>query len=332
MNISGKSILLTGGTGSFGKSFVKYLISKYKNIKRLIIFSRDELKQYEMQKDFSDKKYKFLRYFIGDVRDYERLLLAMRDVDIVVHAAALKQVTTAEYNPFEVIKTNILGTQNIVQASLKTNINKAILLSTDKASSPANLYGASKLCADKLFISANNMAGKQNINFSVIRYGNVMGSRGSVIPSFLEQSNQNKFFVTHKNMTRFNITLKKSVELVEYVIKNAVGGEIFIPKIPSYKILDLTKAINPKAKIFYTGIREGEKVHEDLISINDNNHTYDAGKNYIICPFNKKLKNKIIKKFNARIVKKNFFYNSGTNTDFLNPKDLKLLIKNMDKV
>ncbi len=332
MNITGKSILLTGGTGSFGKSFVKHLISKYKNIKRLIIFSRDELKQYEMQKDFSDKKYKFLRYFIGDVRDYERLLLAMRDVDIVVHAAALKQVTTAEYNPFEVIKTNILGTQNIVQASLKTNINKAILLSTDKASSPANLYGASKLCADKLFISANNMTGKQNINFSVIRYGNVMGSRGSVIPSFLEQSNQNKFFVTHKNMTRFNITLKKSVELVEYVIKNAVGGEIFIPKIPSYKILDLTKAINPKAKIFYTGIREGEKVHEDLISINDNNHTYDAGKNYIICPFNKKLKNKIIKKFNARIVKKNFFYNSGTNTDFLNPKDLKLLIKNMDKV
>jgi len=332
MNISGKSILLTGGTGSFGTAFVKYLTSKYKNIKRLIIFSRDELKQYEMQKNFSDKKYKFLRYFIGDVRDYDRLLLAMRDVDIIVHAAALKQVTTAEYNPFEVIKTNIIGTQNIIQAALERNIKKVILLSTDKASSPANLYGASKLCADKLFISANNLVGKQNISFSVVRYGNVMGSRGSVIPFFLKQSNQNKFFVTHKDMTRFNITLKKSVELVEYVIKNSVGGEIFVPKIPSYKILDLAKAINPKAKIVYTGIREGEKIHEDLISLNDNNQTYDAGRHFIICPFNKKLKNKIIKKFNAKIVKKNFFYNSGTNKHFLSSRDIKSFIRNMDKV
>ena len=259
-----KSILITGGTGSFGRAWVRHILKKYKKIRRLVIFSRDELKQFEMEKEFSVKKYPCMRYFIGDVRDSERLTVALRDIDYVIHAAALKQVPTAEYNPIETIKTNIIGAQNLIEASLKNKVQKLIALSTDKASSPINLYGATKLCSDKLFIAANNIKGKKKISFSIVRYGNVMGSRGSVIPVFLNSKKTGTLLITDNRMTRFNLTLSQSVEMVEWALKNSIGGEIFVPKIPSYKILDLAKAICPNCKIKIIGIRSGEKLHENL--------------------------------------------------------------------
>ena len=254
-----KSILITGGTGSFGKEWVRHLLKKYKKIKRLVIFSRDELKQFEMEQEFSVKKYPCMRYFIGDIRDRERLTMALRDIDYVIHAAALKQVPTAEYNPIETIKTNIIGAQNLIEACLENKVEKVVALSTDKASSPINLYGATKLCSDKLFIAANNIKGKKKISFSIVRYGNVMGSRGSVIPSFIKSKKTGSLTITDKRMTRFNLTLLNSVEMVEWSFKNSIGGEIFVPKIPSYKILDLAKAICPNCKIKTVGIRTGEK-------------------------------------------------------------------------
>jgi len=280
-----KSILITGGTGSFGKNFIDYLLSKKVRPNRIVIFSRDELKQFEMKEKYPEKKFPMLRFFIGDVRDLERLKRAIVDIDVVVHAAALKQVPTAEYNPFEVIKTNVIGAQNIVEACLDSNssVKKVIALSTDKAAAPINLYGASKLCSDKLILAANNIRGKKKIVFSIVRYGNVMSSRGSVIPKFISQNDKNKIItITDVNMTRFNITMADSIKMVEWSINNSIGGEIVVPKIPSYKILDLARAISKNLKYKVIGIRSGEKIHEDLITVSESNNTVDLGKYYII--------------------------------------------------
>ncbi len=325
-----KSILITGGTGSFGTSFLSFILSNYKNYKRVVIFSRDELKQFELSKKFPEKKYKNLRYFIGDVRDKNRLNMAFKNIDYVVHAAALKQVPTAEYNPFETIQTNIIGAQNIVEASLNNGVKKVIALSTDKAAAPVNLYGATKLCSDKLFIAANNIKGDKKISFSVVRYGNVMGSRGSVIPEFIRQSKLNNLVtVTDKRMTRFNISLIDSIEMVNWSLNNCVGGEILVPKLPSYKITDLVEAISPKSKIKVIGIRPGEKIHEELITSSDSFQTFDIGKYYIILQNNhQKVLNYYSKKFKCKKVQEGFSYSSGTNSKFLKVSDIRKLIRN----
>ena len=321
-----KSILITGGTGSFGKRFLKKIIQKNKNIKRVVIFSRDEFKQFEMQKEFSPKKYKFLRYFIGDVRNKERLKIALNEIDIVIHAAALKQVPTAEYNPFEYINTNIIGAENLIQACLENKVKKVIALSTDKASSPINLYGATKLCSDKLFIAANNIKGRKDISFSVVRYGNVLMSRGSVVPLFKEISKKtNVLPITDINMTRFNLSIHEACDFVFECLDLTKGGEIFVPKIPSYKITDLAKSINPNCKFKIIGLRPGEKLHEEMISINDSLNTIQNKKMYIILPFNQ------IKKFkknynNFYRVPKNFSYNSLINPKYLTVNKLKNII------
>ncbi len=321
----GKSILITGGTGSFGSAFIKFLLTKYKDIKKIVIFSRDELKQYYQKielKKFDDK----LRFFIGDVRDKTRLLEAFRGIDYVIHAAALKQVESSEYNPIETIKTNVIGAQNIIEAAIYNKVKKVVVLSTDKAVAPINLYGASKLCSDKLFISANSIVGNMNIRFSVVRYGNVMGSRGSVVPVFLKQKTKGKILITDKEMTRFNIMMHESISMVDYVIKKSYGGEIVVPKIPSFNIMDLAKSIAPNIKIKITGIRPGEKIHEDLITSNDSLNTYDIGKYYVILTNNSKLINYYLKKAKAKKVKKFFSYNSNTNSNFLSVLELKKLI------
>jgi UDP-N-acetylglucosamine 4,6-dehydratase len=321
-----KSILITGGTGSFGKAFVKHLIKTNKNLKRLVIFSRDEWKQSEMAKDFPASKFPFIRFFLGDVRDYERLKRAVKDIEVIVHAAALKQVPAAEYNPIEFIKTNIIGAQNIIEASIEQNIKKVIALSTDKAAAPLNLYGATKLCSDKLFIAANNYSGK-NI-FSVCRYGNVMGTRGSVIPLFFQQAKKGLITITDKNMTRFNITLDESIDLVLYALENSLGNEIFIPKIPSYRIMDLAKSIGEKCKIKILGIRPGEKIHEEMITVNDSYNTIENSKYYIILPYFKNARiNKYLKYYDAKKINKPFSYNSEDNKKFLTIKEIKKLIQ-----
>ncbi|MDC0396387.1 UDP-N-acetylglucosamine 4,6-dehydratase (inverting) [Candidatus Pelagibacter sp.] len=334
-----KSILITGGTGSFGKGLVKYLIKNYTGFKKIIIFSRDELKQFEMATAFNEKKYPFIRYFIGDVRDLDRLKRALEEVDYVIHAAALKQVEASEYNPFEAIKTNVVGAQNVIEACLdSSNVKKIIALSTDKAVSPVNLYGATKLCSDKLFVSANNMVGGKKKIFSVVRYGNVMGSRGSVIPEFIKQKKTGIIKITDPEMTRFNITMTDSIKLVLHALDKSKGGEIFVPKIPSYKITTLAKAISDKAKINIIGIRPGEKIHEELISYNEAVHTVDIGKYYVILspsldksnnPLTRSLYINYLKQKNVKKVKKNFQYNSGKNPDFLNVNEIKKLIKNI---
>ncbi len=320
-----KSVLITGGTGSFGKKMVSHLLGLKNSPRRIVIFSRDELKQFEMQKQFDIKINGNLRFFIGDVRDKDRLKRAFEDVDILIHAAALKQVPTAEYNPTECIKTNIIGAQNIIEEALDSGIKKTIALSTDKASSPTNLYGATKLCSDKLFTSANNIKGKRNIIFSVVRYGNVFGSRGSIAPLFAKIKNNQVFPVTDFEMTRFNITLKKSIDMVLWVEKNMKGGEIFVPKIPSYKVIDLVKAFNKNAKLKKIGIRPGEKIHEEMISSSDAINTIDLNDYYaILNDYAKKLK--FYK--NSKYVNKNFYYNSGNNPEFLKINHLKKLIEN----
>lgn len=333
--LNNKSILITGGTGSFGSSFVSYIINKYKNIKRLVILSRDELKQFEMARKFEQKKIRGLRFFIGDVRDKDRIKRALNGIDIVIHAAALKQVPAAEYNPIEFIKTNILGAQNIIEASLDCGVKKVIALSTDKASAPINLYGATKLCSDKLFIAANNYSGRRTV-FSVVRYGNVMGSRGSVFPEFINQSKNKKINITDKNMTRFNITLNDSIRLVLFAIENSSGGEMFVPKLPSYNILDLAKAVAPHCKINFIGLRPGEKIHEEMINIAESSFTYDIGKCYVVLPSYQKLAKLIIqsisKKFNMKKVNSNFSLSSGDNKKFLRVQEIReLIIKNLDK-
>ncbi len=313
-----KSILITGGTGSFGKKFLETILLKFPELKRIVIFSRDELKQYELKLQYPEKKYPQLRFFIGDVRDYERLKRACEGIDIIIHAAALKQVDTAEYNPDEFIKTNINGAQNVINAAISSGVKDVVALSTDKACAPINLYGATKLCSDKLFVAANNIKGNRDIRFSIVRYGNVMGSRGSVIPFFLEKRTEGILPITHENMTRFNITLQEGIELVLFAIENHLGGEIFIPKIPSYRILDLAKSIAPSAKIKVIGIRPGEKLHEEMITISDSPFTIDLGKYYAILPsstYYHKI-NDYLEKHNAKFVPEGFYYNSAINTEW----------------
>jgi UDP-N-acetylglucosamine 4,6-dehydratase len=316
-----KSLLITGGTGSFGKAFVNYLLKNKMPLKKIIIFSRDELKQFEMNKIYNENQYSNIRYFIGDVRDKDRLKLALNDVDIVVHAAALKQVPIAEYNPFEFIKTNVLGAQNLIESCLGSSVKNVIALSTDKASSPINLYGATKLCSDKLFVAANNIKGKQDIKFSIVRYGNVMGSRGSVLETFFQQKKSGVFLITDKNMTRFNINMHEAINLVIYSLINSKGGEIFIPKIPSFYIVDLARAISKDCKIKIIGVRPGEKIHEEMISSFDSPNTIDLRSYYAILNINNF---KFYKKYN--FLTNNFSYNSNTNKDFLSIASLKKII------
>ena len=322
-----KSILITGGTGSFGNAAVSYLTKKYKRIKRLIIFSRDELKQHEMSKTYNIKKYPYIRYFLGDIRDYHRLVFALKNVDYVIHAAALKHVPIAEYNPFEFVKTNIIGSQNLIDSCIVNKVKKIIALSTDKASSPINLYGATKLCADKQFIAANNIVGNQKTSFSIVRYGNVMGSRGSVIPIFLRQKIDNEMTITDPKMTRFNITLNESVEMVEWAFKNLVGGEILVPKIPSYRILDLAKAISPNCKIKITGLREGEKVNEELINNSEAACTFSLNKYFIILPNDQTIQKKILRNLKSyKKVNSKFNFISDKNK-FLSIHEIKNILK-----
>ena len=323
-----KTILLTGGTGSFGKAFVESALKKYPKIKKLIVFSRDELKQHEMSKQIDVKKHKSIRFFLGDVRDRERLYRALKKVDIVIHAAALKQVPAAEYNPTEFIKTKVIGAQNLIESAIDNSVEKVIALSTDKAAAPINLYGATKLCSDKLFIAANNYSGKQKNIFSVVRYGNVWGSRGSVVPEFLKISKNTNTFVpiTDPNMTRFSITLQKGVDMVLWSIKNSKGGEIFVPKIPSYRILDLAKSICPKNKIKIIGIRPGEKLHEELITKSDSELTVDLGNYYAILPNTETYKN-YLKNSKIKKIQKNFSYNSKDNNKYLSVEDLRKFLK-----
>jgi UDP-N-acetylglucosamine 4,6-dehydratase len=282
--LNGKTVLITGGTGSFGKKFVEMALKEY-DLGKLIIFSRDELKQYEMAQVFSPADHPCLRYFLGDVRDYQRLNEAMRGVDIVVHAAAIKHIPAAEYNPFEAIKTNVLGGQNVIQAAIEQGVEKVVALSTDKAANPVNLYGATKLCSDKLFIAGNAMAGEGGPTLAVVRYGNVAGSRGSVIPFFIKRARQgNVLPITDKRMTRFNITLREGVDLVLHALENMHGGEIYVPKIPSYRILDVAQAVAPQADLEYIGIRPGEKLHELMIPEDEARHTMEFEDHYIIQP------------------------------------------------
>jgi len=303
LDLNGKSILVTGGTGSFGKKFVETVIERFPNIKRLVIYSRDELKQFEMAQVFPHSKYNFIRYFIGDVRDGDRFKRACEGIDIIIHAAALKQVPAAEYNPMECIKTNIFGAENVINAALDCGVKKVVALSTDKAAAPINLYGATKLCSDKLFVAANNIRGFKDLSFSVVRYGNVIGSRGSVVPFFMDKKKEGKLPITHPDMTRFNISLEEGVELVLYAIENAWGGEIFVPKIPSYKITDVAKAIGPDCKQEIVGIRPGEKLHEEMITETDSLYTIELDKYYVIAPSTPTWKTEdFIKKFNGKMV------------------------------
>ena len=323
-----KVVLITGGTGSFGKSFCKIILDNF-NLKKLIILSRDELKQYEMSKlSFILKNKKKIRFFIGDVRDRDRLETAFNNVDIVIHAAALKQVDTAEYNPFEAIKTNVHGAENVIQASLSNNVKKVLALSTDKAASPINLYGASKLLSDKLFVSANIFGGGKKTCFSVVRYGNVFGSRGSVALNYLEKMESNTFDVTDKKMTRFSISLKDAVQFVIECLKKMNGGEIFIPKIPSYRLLDLVKAFSENPKIKIIGIRPGEKIHEEMITTHDSPNTIEC-KNFYVIYSHAKLKKNGLSRLKGKACPVNYKYSSDLNKDFLTIPQLRALIKEM---
>jgi UDP-N-acetylglucosamine 4,6-dehydratase len=323
-----QSILITGGTGSFGKAFVKTVLERHPDIKRLVIYSRDELKQFDMEQEFSTRDHPGLRYFIGDVRDEKRLRRALEDIDTVVHAAALKQVPAAEYNPFEFINTNILGAQNLIEACLHNSVKRVVALSTDKAAAPINLYGATKLCSDKLFTAANNIRGKRNIWFSVVRYGNVMGSRGSVIPFFLERKKTGVLPITDPNMTRFNISLQDGVDMVLWALENAHGGEIFVPKIPSYRITDLAQAIGPDCEHPIVGIRPGEKIHEEMITASDSFNTVDLGPYFAILPVASNYTREYYCERNGgQPVEIGFAYNSGTNPDFLSVEQIRTLIR-----
>ena len=326
--LNNKAVLVTGGTGSFGKAFVKRTLAQYPGIKRLVVFSRDELKQFEMSQVFGAKEYPAIRYFIGDIRDESRLRRALEGINIVVHAAALKQVPAAEYNPFECIKTNVLGAQNLIEACLDTGVNCVVALSSDKAAAPINLYGATKLCSDKLFIAANNIKGSRDIRFCVVRYGNVMGSRGSVIPFFLERKRTGILPITDPAMTRFNISLAEGVEMVMWAIENALGGEIFVPKIPSYRITDLAQAIGPECKHTVVGIRPGEKIHEEMITASDSFNTVDIGRYYAILPSNDSVtSDRYLAQRGVVRIPAGFCYNSGTNPNFLTIDQIRTLIE-----
>lgn len=326
--LNNKSILITGGTGSLGKELTKTILEKWPNVKRLVIYSRDEQKQFQMAQEFPESKYPAIRYFIGDVRDLERLKRAFTDIDYVIHAAAMKHVHIAEYNPDECVKTNIGGAENVIKACLSSNVSRVVALSTDKACAPINLYGATKLTSDKLFIAANNIRGKQDIKFSVVRYGNVMGSNGSVIPFFMNKKSEGVLPITDPNMTRFNISLKGGVDMVLHALDEAWGGELYVPKIPSYKITDVAEAIGPNCKQEIVGIRPGEKIHEEMITSSDSFTTYDLGKYYVILPqvTNWNME-EYIKTFNAKKVPVGFNYNSGDNEEWETVNTLRSLIK-----
>ena len=326
--LNNKTILITGGTGSLGKALTKTILSKWPNIKKLIIYSRDEQKQFQMSQEFSPEKYDQIRYFIGDFRDFNRLNRALNEVDFVIHAAAMKHVHIAEYNPDECVKTNIGGAENIINAAVANKVQRVVALSTDKACAPINLYGATKLTSDKLFIAANNITGFNDIKFSVVRYGNVMGSNGSVMPFFKEKKKEGVLPITNPNMTRFNISLDEGVDMVLYALLNAWGGELFVPKIPSYKITDVAKAIAPECEHKVVGIRPGEKIHEEMITSSDSYTTYDIDNYYVILPIEPAWElSKFISKFNAKKVAEGFHYNSKNNDNCLSIEELKELIK-----
>lgn len=328
LDLNGKSILITGGTGSLGNHLTKNILSKFPKVKRLVIFSRDEQKQFEMAQEYPHSKYPAIRYFIGDVRDGDRLKKAFTEIDYVIHAAAMKHVPIAEYNPMECVKTNVLGAENVINACMEMGVKNVVALSTDKAAAPINLYGATKLCSDKLFVAANNIKGKADIKFSVVRYGNVMGSNGSVIPFFMKKRKEGVLPITDPNMTRFNISLQGGVDMVLHALETAWGGEIFVPKIPSYKITDVATAIGPDCKQEIVGIRPGEKVHEEMITSSDSFSTYDLGKYYAILPQVPNFKiEEYTKHFNAKLVPQGFQYNSGQNKEWLNVDDMRKLIK-----
>jgi UDP-N-acetylglucosamine 4,6-dehydratase len=323
-----KSILITGGTGTLGKALTKYILANHPEVKRLIIFSRDEQKQFVMAQEFPDAKYPAIRYLLGDVRDLDRLKRAFRGVDFVIHAAAMKHVPLAEYNPMECVKTNILGAENVINACLESDVTRVVSFSTDKAAAPINLYGATKLTSDKLFVAANNITGNNPIKFSVVRYGNVMGSNGSVIPFFLSKKKEGILPITEPKMTRFNISIDEGVEMVMHVLENAWGGEIYVPKIPSYRILDVAEAIGPECEKPVVGIRPGEKIHEEMITVSDSFNTYDLGKYFAILPSVTKWKlPTFIKEFDAKKVTEGFSYNSGENTAWETVESLRGLIR-----
>ncbi|NOZ33897.1 MAG: UDP-N-acetylglucosamine 4,6-dehydratase (inverting) [Chlorobi bacterium] len=328
LDFKNKSILITGGTGSFGKKFVKTLLDKFPDIERLVIYSRDELKQFEMAQDFPKSKFRGIRYFIGDIRDKERFNRACEGIDYIVHAAALKQVPAAEYNPMEFIKTNILGAESIIEAALNNQVKKVVALSTDKAAAPINLYGATKLVSDKLFIAANNMKGKRDISFSAVRYGNVLGSRGSVIPFFMKIRKSKKLPITDLRMTRFNITLDEAVKLVMFALEKAIGSELFVPKIPSYKITEVAEAVCPDCELEDIGIRPGEKLHEEMITVSDSFNTLETKDYYIILPpFDAEKKKKYAEYYQAEEVEPGFVYNSYNNKEWITAEDIREQIK-----
>ncbi|MFT6981250.1 MAG: UDP-N-acetylglucosamine 4,6-dehydratase (inverting) [Crocinitomicaceae bacterium] len=327
--MNNKSILITGGTGSLGKALTRHILSNHPNVSRLVIFSRDEQKQFEMEQEFPKSKFPQIRFFIGDVRDQDRLERAFNGIDYVIHAAAMKHVHIAEYNPDECVKTNVGGAENVIQAALKTKVEKVVALSTDKACAPINLYGATKLTSDKLFVAANNIRGSQNIKFSVVRYGNVMGSNGSVIPFFIKRKNTDGILpITVDTMTRFNISLQGGVDMVMHALDTAWGGEIFVPKIPSYRIMDVAEAIGPDCEKPIIGIRPGEKIHEEMITSSDSFFTYDLGKYYVILPQTTYWNiDDFTKHFNASKVEEGFSYNSNNNANWESIESIRELIK-----
>ena len=333
LNLNNQSVLITGGTGSFGKMFTKLILNRFPNVNRLVILSRDEQKHFQMAQEFPESEYPQIRYFIGDVRDIKRLERAFEDIDIVIHAAAMKHVHLAEYNPMECVKTNINGAENVIEAAMKSGVKNVVALSTDKAAAPINLYGATKLASDKLFIAANNIKGKRDIKFSVVRYGNVMGSNGSVMPFFLNKKKSGADFlpITDSNMTRFNISLEDGCEMVFYAIEKAWGGEVFVPKIPSYRITDVATAIAPELEQKIVGIRPGEKLHEEMITASDSFTTLDLGKYYAILPQNSPYSTYSLedykKAFNGTLVPQGFSYDSNNNTDWETVESLRELVK-----
>lgn len=328
LELKNKSILITGGTGSLGKALTSHILSTQPGIKKLVIFSRDEQKQFEMAQDYPASQFPQIRFYIGDVRDEARVKRALKGIDYVIHAAAMKHVPIAEYNPMECVKTNIMGAENIINACLETEVTRVVALSTDKAAAPINLYGATKLASDKLFVAANNITGWNPIKFSVVRYGNVMGSNGSVIPFFLKKKKDGILPITDPTMTRFNISLQGGVDMVMHALEHAWGGEIFVPKIPSYKITDVAEAIGPECEKPIVGIRPGEKIHEEMITASDSYYTYDLGKYYTILPSTHKWKlDEFIIEFGAKKVHPGFQYNSAENIEWETIENLRELIK-----